>query len=113
MDASKRLASADKYVLALYFNRFSSEVRRTLEGQWAIRDGASKGPLEICWPESLSRSHISEANALVAGYEQRALARLRKAVNDTGLSAMPANFVRDAGCSRRPPLLVATRAVHP
>ncbi len=112
LDTSKRLANAEKYDLGLYFNPFSSEVRRSLEGQLTLRESANRGPLEICWPDGLSRSHITEANALQAGYEQRVLARFRKAVTDAGLSASSANLVRDAGCSRRTPLLVVTRAVH-
>jgi hypothetical protein len=73
VDASKRLANAEKYDVALYFNPFSGEVRRSLEGKLSLRDASGRGPAEICWPDSLARSHVAEANALQASYDQRVL----------------------------------------
>ena len=112
VDASRRLANAEKYDVALYFNPFSGEVRRNLEGKLSLRDASGRGTAEICWPDSLARSHVAEANALQAAYDQRVLARFRKILSDAGLSAASANLVRDSGCSRRAAFLVATRVVN-
>ncbi|MEI7785183.1 MAG: tetratricopeptide repeat protein [Betaproteobacteria bacterium] len=111
LDTAKRLANAEKYDLALYFNPYSSDVRRNLEGKLLLRDTAGKGPHEICWPDALARTHVAEANVLTPGYEQRALARFRKVLADAGIATAPANLVRDAGCLRRAPFMVATRSL--